>query len=58
LDTFIKGENDSRVLRTLNSAKKFPNEKEYVFLQEFIPNNGNDLKIDVVGDKLSFIDEK
>lgn len=42
-------------LRTLSSASKFPNEKEYVFLQEFIPNNGYDLKIVVVGDKLSFI---
>lgn len=41
--------------RTLKNAKKFPNEKEYVFLQEFIPNDGYDLKIVVVGDKLSFI---
>lgn len=42
-------------LRTLSSAKKFPNEKEYVFLQQFIPNDGYDLKIVVIGDKLSFI---
>lgn len=42
-------------LRTLASAKHFPNEKDYVFLQEFIPNDGYDLKIVVVGDKLSFI---
>lgn len=41
--------------RTLNAAKKFSNEKLYVFLQEFIPNDGYDLKIVVVGDKLSFI---
>jgi glutathione synthase/RimK-type ligase-like ATP-grasp enzyme len=41
--------------RTLRNAKKFPNEKGYVFFQEFIPNNGYDLKIVVIGDKLSFI---
>jgi glutathione synthase/RimK-type ligase-like ATP-grasp enzyme len=40
---------------TYKSAKKFPNEKGYVFLQEFIPNNGYDLKIVVIGEKLSFI---
>ena len=55
-DTFIKRlKRAPEFLRTLNSAKKFPNEKEYVFLQEFIPNNGYDLKIVVVGDKFSFI---
>jgi len=42
-------------LRTLNGAKEFPNEKGYVFFQEFIPNDGYDIKIVVVGDKLSFI---
>ncbi|MGO2103523.1 MAG: ATP-grasp domain-containing protein [Psychroflexus halocasei] len=42
-------------LRTLKNSKKFPNEKGYVYLQEFIPNNGYDLKIVVVGEKLSFI---
>lgn len=42
-------------LRTLSDARKFPNEKGYVFLQEFIPNEGYDLKIVVVKDKLSFI---
>lgn len=41
-------------LRTLKNSKEFPNEKGYVFLQEFIPNDGYDLKIVVVGDKLSF----
>lgn len=40
-------------LRTLKGAKQFPNEKGYVFLQEFIPNDGYDMKIVVVGDKLS-----
>lgn len=42
-------------LRTLANARKFPNEKGYLFLQEFIPNDGYDLKVVVVGDKLSFI---
>lgn len=42
-------------LRTLKNSKQFPNEKGYVYLQEFIPNNGYDLKVVVVGDKLSFI---
>jgi glutathione synthase/RimK-type ligase-like ATP-grasp enzyme len=41
--------------RTYKNARKFPNEKEYAFFQEFIPNNGYDLKIVVVGDKLGFI---
>jgi glutathione synthase/RimK-type ligase-like ATP-grasp enzyme len=42
-------------LRTLKNSKQFPNEKGYVFFQEFIPNDGYDLKVVVVGDKLSFI---
>jgi glutathione synthase/RimK-type ligase-like ATP-grasp enzyme len=42
-------------LHTLKHAKAFPNEKGYVFFQEYIPNDGYDLKIVVVGDKLSFI---
>jgi len=40
-------------LRTLKDARQFPNEKGYVYLQEFIPNDGYDMKIVVVGDKLS-----
>lgn len=42
-------------LRSLSNAKKFNLEKGYVYLQEFIQNDGFDLKIVVVGDKLSFI---
>jgi len=42
-------------LKSLSNAKKFNVERGYVFLQEFIPNKGFDLKIVVVGDKLSFI---
>ena len=41
--------------QTIRNANKFPNEKGYVYLQEFVPNDGFDLKIVVVGDKLSFI---
>lgn len=42
-------------LETLNNARKFPKEKGYIFLQEYIPNDGFDLKVVVVGDKLSFL---
>lgn len=42
-------------LRNYNKSKLFPNEKNYVYLQEFIPNEGYDLKVVVIGDKLSFI---
>lgn len=40
-------------LRVLAGAKKFPNERGYVYLQEFIPNDGFDMKVVVVGNKLS-----
>lgn len=40
-------------LHTLKEARKFPHEKGYVYLQEFIPNKGYDMKVVVVGDKLS-----
>lgn len=42
-------------LHNLSRAKMFPKERGYVFFQEYIPNNGYDLKIVVIGDKLSFI---
>lgn len=42
-------------LQTLSRAKKFPKERGYVFFQEYIPNDGFDLKIVVIGDKLSYI---
>jgi glutathione synthase/RimK-type ligase-like ATP-grasp enzyme len=42
-------------LQTLSRAKMFPREHGYVYFQEYIPNNGFDLKIVVIGDKLSFI---
>jgi len=42
-------------LETTKKAKKLPIEKGYIYLQEFIPNNGFDLKIVVIRNKLSFI---
>lgn len=42
-------------LRSLSNAKKFNIERGYVYLQEFIPNDGYDLKVVVIGGKLSFI---
>jgi len=45
-------------IETMISAKQFPNEKNYVFFQEFIPNGGFDIKIIVVKDKLSYVCRK
>jgi len=42
-------------LRSLSNAKKFNLERGYLFLQDFIVNDGFDLKIVVVGNKLSFV---
>lgn len=42
-------------LRTLMGARQFPHEKNYVYLQEFIPNDGYDMKVVVVGDKCAFL---
>jgi glutathione synthase/RimK-type ligase-like ATP-grasp enzyme len=42
-------------VETVKHARRFPKEREYVYIQEFIPNDGYDLKIVVIGDKLSFI---
>ncbi|MBQ2882841.1 MAG: hypothetical protein IJE43_03565 [Alphaproteobacteria bacterium] len=42
-------------LRNLTSAKQFPNEKNYVYLQQFIQNDGFDMKVVVVGDKCTFL---
>jgi len=39
----------------MNKSKDFPNEKGYVYFQEFIPNEGFDLKVVVVNNKMSFI---
>lgn len=42
-------------LRTLNNARNFPREKGYVYLQEFVQNNGYDIKVAVVNDKVSYL---
>lgn len=42
-------------LRTLSNARRLPREKDYVYLQEYIPNDGFDMKVVVVGDKCTFI---
>jgi len=41
-------------LNTRKHAKMMPIEKGYCYFQEFIPNNGYDLKVVVIGDKLTF----
>jgi glutathione synthase/RimK-type ligase-like ATP-grasp enzyme len=43
---------------SLISAKQLEREKSYVYLQEFIPGAKFDVKIAVVGEKLSFIGRK
>lgn len=56
IKTFInRAKRIPEFLKSLSNAKKFNIERGYVYLQEFIPNEGYDLKIAVVGDKLSFI---
>lgn len=56
IKTFInRAKRIPEFLRSLSNAKKFNIERGYVYLQEFIPNDGYDLKVVVVGNKLSFI---
>src|SRR5690606_16083154 len=56
LKTFInRAKRIPEFLKSLSNAKKFNIERGYVYLQEFVPNDGYDLKIVVIGDKLSFI---
>lgn len=40
--------------QTLSRAKEFSNERGYAYFQEFVPNDGYDLKIVVIKDKLCF----
>lgn len=42
-------------LETRKHSKRLPAEKDYCYFQEYIPNDGYDLKVAVVGDKLGFI---
>src|SRR5690606_40375719 len=56
LKTFVnRAKRMPEFLNSLSNAKKFNIERGYVYLQEFVPNDGYDLKIVVIGDKLSFI---
>lgn len=41
--------------RTRSRGSEFPRERGYVYVQEFIPNDGFDLRVVVVGDKLGFV---
>lgn len=56
IETFInRAKRIPEFLKSLSNAKKFNVERGYVYLQEFIPNNGYDLRVVVVKDKLSSI---
>ncbi len=43
------------LIQKQKNAKAFSPEKGYVFFQEYVPNGGFDIKVVVVGDKLSYI---
>lgn len=56
IQTFVKRlKRLPEFLKTLSQSKQFAYERGYVYLQEFIPNDGYDLKVVVIADKLSFI---
>lgn len=56
LQTFIKrAKRIPDFIQSLSKSRQLPNEKGYVFLQEFIPNDGYDLKVVIVGEKASFL---
>lgn len=42
-------------MESIKKTRVFPREQGYVYFQDFIPNNGFDLKVVVVGEKLSFL---
>jgi glutathione synthase/RimK-type ligase-like ATP-grasp enzyme len=42
-------------IQSYTKGGRLPREKDYCSFQEFIPNNGFDLKVYVIGDKVSFI---
>ena len=41
-------------LRRYFKSREFPNERGYVYFQEFVPNDGYDIRIVVVNEKMSF----
>jgi glutathione synthase/RimK-type ligase-like ATP-grasp enzyme len=56
VSTFInRAKRIPEFLCTVKNAREFPKEHGYVLFQEVIPNDGYDLKIVVIGNKLSFI---
>ncbi|MFI3305485.1 MAG: hypothetical protein R3Y68_03090 [Rikenellaceae bacterium] len=55
-DTFIsRVKKIPQFLYTRSRAKMMPIEKGYCYFQEFIENDGYDIKVVVIGDKLSFL---
>lgn len=42
-------------IQTYTNAKRFQKERDYCSFQEYIPNLGYDLKVYVIGDKISFL---
>jgi len=42
-------------LRTVKNSKRLPIEKDYCYFQEMIPNDGFDIKVIVVGAKLTYL---
>ena len=50
-DLFRKLKRLPDFLASYRSSKHLPRERDYVSFQEFIPNNGFDLKVYIVGDK-------
>lgn len=42
-------------LQTLSRARRFGRERDYAYFQEYIPNNGFDIKVAVIGNKVSFL---
>lgn len=42
-------------IQSFAKSKQLPDERGYVFVQEFVPNDGYDLKVVIVGEKASFL---
>lgn len=59
LKTFVaRARRAPEFFRTKMNARRFPREKGYAYFQEFVPNEDFDIKVAVIGDKLSFIGRK
>lgn len=53
-DVWARLQRAPEFFRTRRHAKEFDRERGYLFLQEFVPNPGYDIKVAVVGEKVSF----